>query len=126
MLVDEDLTKAINAAAIEVHRTLGAGLLESAYQKCLARGLELRGIGLEKELDLPVDYKGATVESGDRLDFVVEGRGIVEVNAVESISDIHHAQLLTYLKLSGNRVGLLLNFHSTRLVSRNGCQRLVL
>ena len=126
MLIERELTGEINAAAIEVHRTIGPGLLESAYHKCLARELELRGIGFKREVSLPVVYKGVTAESGYRLDFLVEERVILELKAVESIADIHKAQLLTYLRLSQIRVGVIYNFHSTVLMSKVGHHRAVL
>ena len=121
----EALTKEIIVAALEVHTTLGPGLLESAYGKCFKHELELRGLQVEKEVVLPVRYKGVVAESGYRLDLVVERTVILELKAVEDLNDVHRAQLLTYLKLSGLRVGLLLNFHSPKLMTRSGFQRLV-
>jgi GxxExxY protein len=120
----QDLTEKIIGAAIEVHRALGPGLLESIYQTCLAHELTLRGLRFEKEKSLPVEYKGVRLESGYRLDFVVENKVVVELKAVDSIHDVHKAQLLTYLKLTGCKVGLLLNFNSA--VLKDGIERLVL
>jgi GxxExxY protein len=120
----QDLTEKIIGAAIEVHRALGPGLLESIYQTCLAHEMTLRGLRFEKEKPLPVEYKGIRLESSYRLDFVVEGSVVVELKAVDSIHDVHKAQLLTYLKITGCKVGLLLNFNSA--VLKNGIERMVL
>jgi GxxExxY protein len=119
-----DLTEKIIGAAIEVHRALGPGLLESIYQTCLAHEMALRGLRFEKEKSLPVEYKGIKLESGYRLDFVVEGKVVVELKAVDSIHDVHKAQLLTYLKITGCKVGLLLNFNSA--VLKDGIERMAL
>jgi GxxExxY protein len=124
LLIDEELTEAIIGAAIEVHRATGPGLLESAYQNFLAHEFTLRGISFEKEIPLPVVYKGVRLDCGYRMDFVVEDRIILEVKAVEKLIPIHEAQLLTYLKLSGKRVGLIINFNSA--VIRNSLIRRVL
>jgi GxxExxY protein len=112
MLIDKELTDQIIGAAIEVHRQTGPGLLESAYQRFLAREFEIRCIAFAKEVPLPVSYKGVSLDCGYRMDFVVEGRVVVEVKAIEKIAPIHEAQLITYLKLSGHRVGLLINFNA--------------
>lgn len=104
------ITEAVIGAAIEVHRALGPGLLESAYCECLARELSIRGVPFLREVAVPVLYKGVKLECGYRLDFVVAGLVVVEVKAVERIEKVHEAQLLTYLKLTEKRVGLLLNF----------------
>jgi GxxExxY protein len=105
------LTGRIIAAAIEVHRYLGPGLLESAYEQCLCRELHHRGINFERQVDLPIDYKGYRIDSGYRLDLVVDHRVVVELKAVRQLEKIHEAQLLTYLKLTGLNLGLLLNFN---------------
>ena len=118
------LTDAIIGAAIEVHRSLGPGLLESAYEECLARELELRGIPFERQKPLPIKYKGFELDCGYRVDLLVAGEVVVEVKAVDALIPIHHAQLLTYLKLGGWKVGLLINFHATLL--KSGIKRLVL
>jgi GxxExxY protein len=120
----QDLTERIIGAAIEVHRALGPGLLESIYQTCLAHEMALRGLRFEKEKPLPVEYKGVKLESGYRLDFVVDDKVVVELKAVDSIHDVHKAQLLTYLKLTGCKVGLLLKFNAA--VLKDGIERLVL
>ena len=112
MLIDEELSEEIIGAAIEVHRATGPGLLESAYQNFLAHEFTLRGIRFVKEVPLPVVYKGVRLDCGYRMDFVIEDRVILEVKAVEKLIAIHEAQLLTYLKLSGKRVGLMINFNS--------------
>ena len=124
MLLDEELSEAIIGAAIEVHRATGPGLLESAYQNFLAHEFTLRGIRFEKEVPLPVEYKGVRLDCGYRMDFVIEDRIVLEVKAVEKLIAIHEAQLLTYLKLSGKRVGLLINFNSA--VIRNALIRRIL
>ena len=124
MILYEALSNAIIAAAIEVHRALGPGLLESAYMRCLEHELKLRGVTIRREVDLPVVFKGVCLECGYRMDFVVEEKIVVEVKAVESLAPIHEAQLMTYLRLSGIRVGLLINFNTT--VLKNGIVRRVL
>ena len=111
MLEHEKLTEEIIGAAIEVHRHLGPGLLESAYQKCMVRELALRELDVEHEVPLPIEYKGITVEPAFRMDLVVNDLVVVELKAVDKLLPIHEAQLLTYLKLSGRKVGLLFNFH---------------
>src|SRR6266498_1016468 len=110
-----EITEAIIGAAIEVHRTLGPGLLESAYQECLARELGLRQIPFERERPLPLEYKGVKLECGYRLDFLVADMVVVEVKAADSLLPIHQAQLLTYMKVGGWKVGLLINFHAPLL-----------
>lgn len=110
MLEHEKLTEQIIGAAIEVHRHLGPGLLESAYQKCLVRELELTGLEPQTEIPLPIEYKGIKVEPAFRMDVLVNELVVVELKVVDAFQPVHEAQLLTYLKLSGKRVGLLLNF----------------
>ena len=110
-LVLEELTEQVIGAAIEVHRELGPGLLESAYEECLCHELHLRGLAFERQVALPVHYKGVNLDCGYRLDIVVENALILELKCVEKIVRIHEAQLLSYLKLTGKRVGLILNFH---------------
>jgi GxxExxY protein len=123
-LKTNELTEVIIGAAIEVHRTLGPGLLESAYQECLARELSLRQIPFEREKPLLLEYKGAKLECGYRLDFVVANAVVVEVKAAEALLPIHQSQLLTYMKLGGWKVGLLMNFHVP--VLKKGIKRPVL
>ncbi len=120
----DPITALVIGAAIEVHRVLGPGLLESAYEECLCHELSLRSIAFQRQLVLPVDYKGVRLDCGYRLDIVLPGKLIIEVKAVEALAPIHDAQLLTYLKLSGIRTGLLLNFNVPLL--RDGIRRLVL
>jgi GxxExxY protein len=124
VLYEEALTERIIGAAIEVHRALGPGLLESTYQACLAREFLLCGLPFEQERPLPVEYKGVHLDCGYRLDFVVAGKVIVELKAVDGLHPVHEAQLLTYLKLAGCRVGLLINFNVPLL--KDGIRRRVL
>ena len=105
------LTSPIIGAAIEVHRHLGPGLLESVYHECLALEFSHAGIKFERQRRLPVVYKAVPLDEGFRLDFVVENRVVVEIKSVEAISDVYRAQLLTYLKFSGCPAGLLINFN---------------
>ncbi len=123
-MTDNQLTHAIIGAAIEVHRVLGPGLLESAYEECLARELTLRNIKFERQKPLPVVYKDVKLDCGYRLDFLVEGRVVLELKAVESLAPIHEAIMLTYLRLSGCQIGLLINFHTQIL--KDGIKRFVL
>jgi len=111
MFYNEALTKNIIGAAIEVHKTLGPGLLESTYQECLARELSIINIPFEKELNIPVEYKGVRIDCGYRLDFLVDKCIVVELKAVDEILPVHKAQLLTYLKLTGVKTGLMINFN---------------
>ena len=105
------ITEIVIGAAIEVHRALGPGLLESAYEECLCHELDLRYIQYRRQVALPVQYKGYELECGYRLDLVVSDLVVVEIKAAESLLPIHEAQLLTYLKLGGWPVGLLINFN---------------
>jgi GxxExxY protein len=106
-----------------VHSALGPGLLESVYEACLCREFACRGIAFERQVAVPVAYRGLKLECGYRLDLAVSKRAIVEVKAVESLLPIHRAQLITYLRLSGKRLGLLINFNVCHL--RDGVMRLV-
>jgi GxxExxY protein len=124
LIIEERLSEAVIGAAIEVHRILGPGLLESAYQRCLEYELELRGIPFQRQVDLPIVNKGVELDCGYKMDLVVEGKLVLELKAVEKLTDLHEAQLLTYLRLSSVRVGLLLNFNSVLL--RDGIVRRVL
>lgn len=117
------ITEQIIGAAIEVHRALGPGLLESAYEECLCHELKLRGVPFERQKPLPVTYKGAALDCGYRLDLLVASAVVVEIKAVESLQPIHEAQLLTYLKLGGWNLGLLINFNVP--VLKNGIKRIV-
>ncbi|MEJ2032537.1 MAG: GxxExxY protein [Deltaproteobacteria bacterium] len=107
----DPVTGKVIGCAIEVHRALGPGLLESAYQQCLAHELHLQGIAFQLEHPLPVEYKGIKLDCGFRIDLLAENRLVIELKAVEAIKSIHAAQLLTYMKLSGVGTGLLINFN---------------
>lgn len=120
----EALAHRVIGACIEVHRCLGPGLLESAYEACLVHELNLLGISFERQLSLPVIYKGFKVDCGYRMDLVVDGRLVVELKAVEVILPIHEAQLLTYLRLTGCSLGLIANFHARSM--KEGLRRMVL
>jgi GxxExxY protein len=124
MLEHEQLTESIIGAAIEVHRELGPGLLESTYEECLCHELHLRGLKFERQLELPVTYKGLKLDCGYRMDIVIEDSVLVELKSIEQILPIHQAQLLTYLRLSGKKVGLLMNFNVS--VLKSGIVRRVL
>ena len=118
------ITEEIIGAAIEVHRALGPGLLESAYEECLSRELMLRDLPFDRQLVVAVDYKGMTLDGVYRLHLLVAGRVIVEVKATSAISPLHEAQLLTYMKLTGHRLGLIINFNVPLL--KNGIRRKIL
>lgn len=117
------LTNQINGAAIEVHRALGPGILEAAYEECLCAELSMRGIKFERQIPLPVKYKGLTLNCGYRLDLLVDKRVVVEIKSVATILPIHLAQLMTYLRLGSWHVGLLYNFNAT--VLKNGMKRVL-
>ena len=117
------LTEKIIGAAIEVHKSLGPGLLESAYEECLAHELTLANIRFERQLPLPINYKSLQLDCGYRLDFLVEKTVVLELKSVETLQKIHQAQLLTYLKIGGWPIGLLINFNVP--VLRNGIKRMV-
>ena len=121
---ERSLASEIIAAAIDVHRVLGPGLLESAYQACLCRELALRTIAFFQQVDLPLVYKGLKLDYGYRIDLIVAERIIVELKAVQDLPPVHQAQLITYLRLTGLRVGLLINFNVP--VLKNGIRRRVL
>ena len=118
-----EITEKVIGAAIEVHRALGPGLLESAYEACLAAELAQCGLQVERQRALPLVYKDVQVDCGYRLDLLVEGQVIVEVEAVDKLAAIHDAQVISYLRLSGCRVGLLVNFNV--LLLKDGLRRLV-
>lgn len=118
------LTAQVIGAAIEVHKHLGPGLLESAYHACLCHELSLRGVSFEKERALPVEYKGIHLDCGYRLDLLAADTVVVEVKSVATILPIHKAQLLSYLKLGGFHLGLLINFNVPIL--KNGIRRMIL
>lgn len=117
------ITEAVLGAAIEVHRNLGPGLLESAYRECLRYELLQRGYKALQEVPLPLIYKGVELDCGYRLDLLVNAPVIVEIKSVESLAPIHEAQLLSYLKISGEKIGLLLNFN-VKILKYGGIKRL--
>lgn len=119
-----DLTGKIIGAAIEVHKNIGPGLLESIYEECLTRELALQGINFKRQLSLPIEYKGLKLKTNLRIDILVEDKVIVEIKAVEKIHPIHKAQILSYMKLAGKDVGLLINFNVEKLI--DGIERFVL
>ncbi len=121
---NEDLTARIIACAIEVHRYLGPGLLESAYEECFCHELFLRGLAFERQKPLPLEYKGYKLDCGYRMDVVVNCSVIVELKCVDKILGVHEAQLLTYLRLSNIKTGLIINFYTK--VLKDGIRRLVL
>jgi len=124
MVYHNQITESIIGAAIEVHKKLGPGLLESAYQECLAREFLLRNIPFEREIPVPVVYKGVQLECGYRLDFLVNRMVVVEIKAADGIPPVFEAQLVTYLSLGGWQVGLLINFNV--LMLKDGIRRKVL
>lgn len=119
----DQITRRIIGAAIEVRKAVGAGLLESAYQACLAFELRQLGFDIEEQRPLPVTYKRVQLDCGYRMDLVVQNLIVVEIKAVEELAPIHEAQLLSYLRLSGKKVGLLINFYSR--VLKDGLKRIV-
>ncbi len=123
-LLEKELTDQIIGAAIEVHKILGPGLLESAYQACMERESTLRNIRYDRLVDLPLTYKGIKLDAGYVIDLIFDKRVIVELKAVERIIPVHEAQLLTYMRLTGIRVGLLINFNVPAL--KDGIYRRVL
>ena len=121
---ENQITEEIIGAAIEVHRALGPGLIESVYEECLCHELRQRDVNFRRQVALPISYKCLDLDAGLRPDLIVENLVIVELKAVEKVLPIHEAQLLTYLKLSGIRVGLLINFNG--VVLKDGIRRMVL
>ena len=119
----DEITGAVVDAAMKIHTALGPGLLESVYEKCLKHELSKRGLRVESQVWLPVTYDGILIEGGYKIDLLVEGQVVVELKVTEGLLDIHRAQLLSYLRLSGNRVGLLINFNVIHL--KDGIKRLV-
>jgi len=120
---EEALSHQIIGAAIEVHKTLGPGLLESAYEECLAHEFALRGIAFERQKPMPLQYKGCQLDCGFRADFLVGGKVLVELKSVSDLTPVHSAQVITYLRLTGCKLGLLINFNETRL--KDGMKRLI-
>lgn len=120
----EGIARSVVDGAMAVHRGLGPGLLESAYEICLGHELERRGHAVIRQMALPVVYEGIKLDGGYRIDLVIDGAVIVEVKAVEALTPLHQAQLLTYLRLSGLRLGFLINFNVVLL--RHGIRRMIL
>ncbi len=120
----DELSNKVIGCALEVHKKLGPGLLESAYEKCLSFELANAGLRHEVQKDLPVEYKGMKLDCGYRTDIIIDSEIIIELKTVDGILPIHEAQLLTYMKLSGVKVGLLINFNVCRL--KDGIKRFVL
>ena len=121
--MDNELTQKIIGAAIEVHRSLGPGLLESAYQECLFFELKSIGLKVKKEIALPIIYKEVKLDHGYRIDLLVENKIVIELKTVENFTDVHSAQILTYMKLGDYPLGLLINFHTKLL--KNGIKRFI-
>ena len=124
MLQHEELTREFIGAAIEVHSALGSGLLESAYEICLCHELSLRGLSFVRQIDLPVRYKNVQLDCGYRIDLIVADLVLIELKSVETLLPVHEAQLFTYMRLSGKKVGLLINFNVPLL--KDGIVRRVL
>lgn len=123
-MLEEELTKRIINSAFKVHTALGPGLLESAYKTCLHYELNKSGLNALAEVPMPLVYEDIRMECGYRVDIIVENKVVIEVKAVDALNDVHTAQVLTYLRLSGCKIGLLMNFHVQHL--RNGIKRLML
>lgn len=123
-MTNNEISTIIIGAAIEVHRTLGPGLLESAYEECLFYELEQKGLQVERQVALPIVYKEIKLDHGYRLDLLVNNQVVVELKTVEAINDVHQAQILTYMKLGGYKLGLLLNFNVKLL--KSGIKRYIL
>lgn len=122
-MIENELSKKIIGCAIEVHKQLGPGLLESAYQECLYYELKQAGLKVQKEKPMPIVYKEVKLDHGYRIDLLVEDRVVIETKTVEAFTDVHTAQVLTYLKLGNYKLGLLLNFYTT--VLKNGIRRII-
>jgi len=123
-MTEDEISNKIIGCAIEVHKKLGPGLLESAYRECLSYELIQSGFVIAKEKPMPIVYKDVKLDHGYRMDILVENKVVVEIKTVEAFTDVHTAQVLTYLKLGDYKLGLLLNFHVSAL--RNGIKRIIL
>ncbi len=123
MMDIEELSRVVIGCAIEVHRQLGPGLLESAYQKCLIYELQEKGIKVREEVPMPIIYKEVKLDHGYRMDILVEEKLVLEIKTIETFTDVHQAQMITYLKLGDYRLGLLLNFHVAIL--KHGIKRVI-
>lgn len=122
-MTENEISGIIIGASIKIHTALGPGLLESAYQKCLCYELRKQGLAVENEKTIPVKYEDIVVDSGYRIDLLVENKVVIELKSVSEIADVHLAQTLTYLKLGSYKLGLLINFNETLL--KNGIRRVV-
>ena len=122
-MTENEISNKILGCAIEVHKQLGPGLLESAYQECLFFELKEQGLKVRKEVPMPITYKDVKLDHGYRIDLLVEEKVVIEIKTVELLNDVHTAQVLTYLKLGGYKPGLLLNFHVSIL--KNGIKRII-
>jgi GxxExxY protein len=122
-MIENEISKKIIGCAIEVHRQLGPGLLESAYQECLLYELKLAGLKVQKEKPMPIVYKQIKLDHGYRIDLLVEDKVVIEIKTVDALIDVHTAQVLTYLKLGNYKLGLLLNFQVA--VLKNGIKRVI-
>lgn len=118
-----EITKIVIGCAIEVHKQLGPGLLESAYQECLCYELKKKGLQIHREKGMPIIYKEIKLDHGYRMDILVENKVVIEIKTVEQFTDVHTAQVLTYLRLGNFKLGLLLNFHVS--VLKNGIKRVI-
>jgi GxxExxY protein len=123
MIIEEEISKIVFEAALKVHRALGPGLLESAYEECLYYELKKSNLKIEKQKALPLIYEEVKMDVGYRIDILIEDKFIVEIKSVEALNDVHLAQLLTYLKLSDCKLGLLINFNVKLL--KNGVRRVI-
>lgn len=122
-MTENEISQKIIGAAIEVHKQLGPGLLESTYETCLAYELKQLGLDVKQQIALPVVYKEVKLDAGYRIDLLIENKVIVEIKSVEALADIHTAQLLTYLKLKDLKLGLLINFNSVKVIE--GLKRII-
>ena len=122
-MTEDKLSNMVIGAAIEVHRQLGPGLLESAYQECLIQELVDKGLFIEKEKPMPIIYKSLKLDHGYRMDMVIENKLVIEIKTVDALLDVHFAQLLTYLKLGNYKLGLLINFNVSLL--KDGIKRII-
>lgn len=122
-MTENEISKKVLGCAIEVHKQLGPGLLESAYQECLYYELREKGLKVRKEVPMPITYKEVKLDHGYRIDLLVEEKIVIEIKTVEALNDVHTAQVLTYLKLGNYKLGLLLNFHVS--VLKNGIKRII-
>ena len=122
-MTENELSKIVFEAGLKVHKTLGAGLLESAYEECLYYELQKSGLSVEKQKTLPLIYEDVKLDAGYRIDLLVEKKLVIEIKSVEALNNLHLAQILTYLKLSGCKLGLLINFNV--VLFKDGVKRIV-